>query len=293
MLTSLILAVVSTQVSAGSFSVKQYGEDPMIKPQLELPSLSSDKNSELEVALKSKPAPTIEVEGASTTSTQVAFGGSYVSEIEPDLPSKSSESKKGIVIKDDRTNWMTGVGRKSADYHKDLEKVLASSGPKGMAYARIYSDKGSELKYVGPKTSYGAVTASRSADRNAYDAIIAQMSQKYGVSQGLIKAVMHTESSFNKNARSHAGAQGLMQLMPATARRFNVRNSYDPHQNIEGGTRYLGWLIKRFNGDLRLALAGYNAGEGAVDRFKGIPPYKETQHYVQKVMERYHTLYRN
>ena len=95
--------------------------------------------------------------------------------------------------------------------------------------------------------------------------------------------VRHAESAFNPTALSHAGAQGLMQLMPATARRFGVTDSYDASQNIRGGVQYLAWLLKRFNGNLTLAAAGYNAGEGAVDRHKGVPPYSETQRYVQRV----------
>jgi soluble lytic murein transglycosylase-like protein len=94
---------------------------------------------------------------------------------------------------------------------------------------------------------------------------------------------VHAESAFNPNALSRVGAQGLMQLMPATAERFGVDDPFAPAQNIEGGTRYLAWLLKRFNGDTRLAAAGYNAGEGAVDRFGGVPPYEETQRFVERV----------
>ncbi len=110
---------------------------------------------------------------------------------------------------------------------------------------------------------------------------------KYGVDPALVHAVIKAESNYNHLAVSHAKAEGLMQLIPATAARFNVKNSFDPEQNITGGTKYLRWLFKRFNGDIRLTLAGYNAGEGAVDKYKGIPPYQETQKYVKKVMRFY------
>ncbi len=139
--------------------------------------------------------------------------------------------------------------------------------------------------------SEASVLPSYSRNKNAFDHLIRQAAQQHGVSEGLIKAVMHTESGFNINARSPVGAQGLMQLMPATARRFNVNNAYDPQQNIFAGARYLSWLIKRFNGDTRLAIAAYNAGEGNVDKYGGIPPFRETQDYVRRVTSRYQNLY--
>ena len=104
-------------------------------------------------------------------------------------------------------------------------------------------------------SSEASVLPSYSKNKNAYDSIIRQAAQTYGVSEGLIKAVMHTESGFNVQARSPVGAQGLMQLMPATARRFNVSNAYDPQQNIMAGAKYLAWLLKRFNGNTTLAPA--------------------------------------
>ena len=136
-----------------------------------------------------------------------------------------------------------------------------------------------------------SVLPSYSRNKNAFDSIIKQAAARHGVSEGLIKAVMHTESGFNTNARSPVGAQGLMQLMPATARRFNVSNAYDPHENIMAGARYLSWLLKRFNGNTSLALAGYNAGEGNVAKYGGIPPFRETQDYVRRVTSRYSNLY--
>ncbi|RMH88665.1 lytic transglycosylase domain-containing protein [Lysobacter pythonis] len=117
----------------------------------------------------------------------------------------------------------------------------------------------------------------------AYQAEIAEAARIHGVEEAVIRAIMHAESAYNPNALSRVGAQGLMQLMPATARRFGVTNAFDPRQNIQGGVQYLAWLLKRFGGNLTLAAAGYNAGEGAVDRHKGVPPYNETQRYVERV----------
>jgi len=117
----------------------------------------------------------------------------------------------------------------------------------------------------------------------AYQAEISAAAKDYGVEESIVRAIIHAESAFNPNALSRVGAQGLMQLMPATARRFGVGNAFDAGQNIRGGVQYLAFLLKRFNGDVSLAAAGYNAGEGAVDKYKGVPPYSETQRYVQRV----------
>ncbi len=117
----------------------------------------------------------------------------------------------------------------------------------------------------------------------AYQDEIRAAARTHGVDEAIVRAIIHAESAFNPNALSRVGAQGLMQLMPATASRFGVSNAFDATQNISGGVRYLAWLLKRFNGDLTLAAAGYNAGEGAVDKYGGVPPYRETQRYVQRV----------
>ncbi len=117
----------------------------------------------------------------------------------------------------------------------------------------------------------------------AFDAEIRAAAEAAGLDEALVRAVIHAESAFNPNALSHKGAQGLMQLMPATAQRFGVAEPFTPTENIRGGTTYLAWLLKRFDGDTRLATAAYNAGEGSVDRFGGVPPYDETVRYVERV----------
>ena len=121
------------------------------------------------------------------------------------------------------------------------------------------------------------------------DQIIFRAGGRHGIDPRFIHAVIYQESKYQPNALSHAGAQGLMQLMPATARRFGCTDPGDMAENVEAGTKYLRWLLKRFNGDVSLALAGYNAGEGAVDKYNGVPPYNETQNYVRKIVASYGT----
>jgi len=125
----------------------------------------------------------------------------------------------------------------------------------------------------------------------ALDRIIFEVGEKQGVDPRFIHAVIWQESKYDTHARSHAGAQGLMQLIPATAKRFGCEHPDNPEENITAGTKYLGWLLKRFSGNVELALAGYNAGEGAVDKYEGVPPYGETRNYVKIISERYGKTY--
>lgn len=123
----------------------------------------------------------------------------------------------------------------------------------------------------------------RELDRSGITALVHRLAPEYRLDPALVLAVIAVESNFNPGARSGKNAQGLMQLIPATARRFGVANVWDPVQNLRGGMAYLRWLLDEFNGNLSLALAGYNAGEQAVRRHGGIPPFNETRLYVQRV----------
>jgi len=126
--------------------------------------------------------------------------------------------------------------------------------------------------------------AATNVNPQEFEHLIKASAAKYGVSPTLVKAVIQAESGYNPNAVSRAGASGLMQLMPETAKSLNVSNSFDPKQNVDGGVRYLKFLLDTFKGDVSLALAAYNAGLSKVARYGGIPPYQETQTYVNRVL---------
>ena len=170
-------------------------------------------------------------------------------------------------------------------YIKDGVRNYTSKQPKGVAGATSIRS----IRYSFLETCYacaplpGVNFGTLRLNTAAYADEIRTAATRHGVDEAIVRAIIHAESSFNPNARSRVGAQGLMQLMPPTARRFGVSDAYDPTQNIHGGVQYLAWLLKRYKGDLTLAAAGYNAGEGAVDKYKGVPPYNETRRYVERV----------
>jgi hypothetical protein len=147
--------------------------------------------------------------------------------------------------------------------------------------------------YVDAQPQRVLMSASKSLDNFTtgdmrLDAIIVESATRHNVDPVLVYSLMHQESSFKPRAVSYKGARGLMQLMPGTAARFGVKDIFDPRQNIEGGIRYLSFLLDMFNGDVPLALAAYNAGEGAVLKYgRRIPPYSETQEYVRRITRRY------
>jgi hypothetical protein len=142
-----------------------------------------------------------------------------------------------------------------------------------------------DIKNAKVKKSNNEVFSSYMEESKSLDEIFEQASRKYNVPLNLLKAIGKAESNFNPDAVSRSGAQGVMQLMPATAAELGVTDSFDPEQNIMGGSKYISDLLKRYDGDTKLALAAYNAGMGNVKKYGGIPPFKETQNYVVKVIK--------
>lgn len=167
------------------------------------------------------------------------------------------------------------------------------------SYADVYryvNDKPVHLTSVPSGTKYKVIIKEKVFESNSnsvlinsdsYDALIVDTANKYNVDGDLIKAIIKVESNFNRKAVSKKGAKGLMQLMPQTAVMLGVSDCFHPRNNIDGGIRYISYLIDLYNGNLRLALAAYNAGEGNVAKHGGIPPYAETKSYVRQVMDIY------
>lgn len=194
--------------------------------------------------------------------------------------------------------------RKLAAFLKTLIKVLLCFSP--VVQAELYIHQGpngermiSDRPVAGyvlltkrdTFTNAGHILADRPIDTGGpseFKAHIRNASKKYMVDPALIEAIIQVESSFRPDAVSTSGATGLMQLMPGTARDLDVLDRYNPRENIHGGVRYISELMKRFDNNLTLAIAAYNAGPGAVERHNGIPPKPETQRYVKKVMKAYH-----
>ncbi|MBP7254388.1 MAG: lytic transglycosylase domain-containing protein [Negativicutes bacterium] len=154
---------------------------------------------------------------------------------------------------------------------------------RGLNFQKVLDNEQQKIK----NTDSGINSNTKVDGDFSFENIINASAQKYGVDKNLIKAVANVESNFNPNAVSEAGAVGIMQLMPDTAKALGVANSYNPQENIDGGTKYLKELLNTFNGDVKKAVAAYNAGPQAVKAYNGVPPYKETENYVQKVLDIY------
>lgn len=162
-------------------------------------------------------------------------------------------------------------------------EVSAQQLPQNFSYTRSADGK-TTIIGTGYEQRAGVATTGRSISRTTrFDALIEQYAAEHKLNPVLVRAVIEAESAFNPRAVSHVGAMGLMQLMPGTARDLGVVNPFDPEDNIRGGTKYLRSLLDRFDGDVDLALAAYNAGPGAVEKYDGVPPYRETRNYVAKI----------
>ena len=166
-----------------------------------------------------------------------------------------------------------------------IQQIEQTFGDIGMSSVENQANFNGVLQNVMNTTNTPALSEEeRTSFVEDIDYIIKEKADKYNLDESLIKAVIKAESGFNPNAVSKAGASGLMQLMPGTARGLGVEDIFDVEQNIEGGAKYLRGMLDRFDGDKSLALAAYNAGPNAVKRYGGIPPYQETQNYVKRVL---------
>jgi hypothetical protein len=171
--------------------------------------------------------------------------------------------------------WAPAVGAETYRLIDDDGSVHLTNAPTDPRYRGLPSVSG---------TSTGWLRMSETS-RNQYATEIREIASRHGVDPTLVESVIRAESAFNPAAVSRTGARGLMQLMPKTAVALGVRDSFNPRDNIDGGVRHLSYLLDRYPGNLPLAVAAYNAGEGAVEAYRGIPPYAETQQYVQRVLQ--------
>ena len=173
---------------------------------------------------------------------------------------------------------------KYAKYAFAILSLFLFSNLTGVLFSRVLAPEAVAQPIELVRSIPGDIPTSGSAD---IDRLIFEAGEREGVDPRFIHAVIWQESRYVADARSHAGAVGLMQLMPAAAERFGCEDREDPKANIAAGTKYLKWLLKRFSGNVELALAGYNAGEGSVDKYNGVPPYNETRNYVKIISQRY------
>ena len=190
----------------------------------------------------------------------------------------------GVPAKGEQTPKTSDIQLPNASSIQSFDKVLQSTAK--AQFGTLLKNRGISSVdasiYTNPNVNFN-----KRATRDEIISMIEDTSAKYGVDAKLIKALVKQESGFNPTAKSKAGALGLMQLMPSTAKGLGVKDPLDAKQNIEGGVKYVKSLLNRFDGNIILALAAYNAGPNAVKKYDGIPPYKETQNYVKSVLKNY------
>lgn len=190
----------------------------------------------------------------------------------------------GVPAKDEQTPKTSDIQLPNASSIQSFDKVLQSTAK--AQFGTLLKNRGISSVdasiYTNPNVNFN-----KRATRDEIISMIDDTSAKYGVDAKLIKALVKQESGFNPTAKSKAGALGLMQLMPSTAKGLGVKDPLDAKQNIEGGVKYVKSLLNRFDGNIILALAAYNAGPNAVKKYNGIPPYKETQNYVKSILKNY------
>tara|TARA_R110002110_G_scaffold114322_8_gene283613 strand:- start:597 stop:1409 length:813 start_codon:yes stop_codon:yes gene_type:complete len=179
-----------------------------------------------------------------------------------------------------------GFKQDQARAHAWFKRAAALGHPEGASMAKIFRQRGKRGAARCPN-GWGRSARAKLYAPQEIRALVGELAPEYGLDPKLVLAVIQVESAYQTDAVSSANAQGLMQLIPATATRFGVRDAFNATENIHGGMRYLRWLLKRFKGDVTKTVAAYNAGEGAVQKYGGIPPYRETRNYVRKIRRLY------
>jgi hypothetical protein len=240
---------------------------------------------------------------STSTREQVAWGQRYENgEGVPKNPYRAvalycAAAEKGDALAAYQLGWLYANGRGLPRDDALAAAWFRQAAAKGDGYAKRMLARLPGVRRVdatcrmpaagGASLQLASLSSVSPAERKAVEDAVHAMAPRYGLDPHLVLAVIAAESAFDRTAVSPKGAQGLMQLMPGTAARFGVSNAFDAEQNLHGGMTYLAWLLDQFRGDLDLALAGYNAGEKAVEQYRGVPPYDETREYVRRVRATY------